>query len=66
MVPRVNRELCVGCGKCLEVCPSDAIDTSQGYARINEEFCEECGVCSAFCTYRAIEIEFPLRGNHLD
>lgn len=63
MIPHIRKEVCNGCGKCLEVCPVDAINTSAGYAQIEEEFCEECGMCFRACPFAAIEIKFPLKAD---
>lgn len=41
----IDRELCIGCGDCLPVCPVGAIELEAEYAEINEEMCVECGVC---------------------
>jgi len=57
--PEIRKELCVGCGSCLEVCPVDAIHLSLGVASIEEGFCEECGMCAQNCPTKAIEIKFP-------
>ena len=37
---------CQGCGKCLDVCPSDAIDGEEDYIHvINQVDCTRCGKC---------------------
>lgn len=41
----IDRELCIGCGDCLPVCPVDAIALEAEYAEIDEGICVECGVC---------------------
>ncbi len=41
----IDKELCIGCGDCLPVCPVKAIGLETEYAEINEEMCVECGVC---------------------
>ncbi len=61
----INQKLCIGCGKCLPICPARAIAITNGKARIDKEQCFECGVCyrleicpvSAF--EREQEIEWP-------
>lgn len=46
--------LCIGCGKCLDVCQFDAIHFSQedGF-RIDREICTHCGECAKVCPSRA-------------
>jgi Fe-S-cluster-containing hydrogenase component 2 len=50
----VNREVCQGCGDCLEDCPAGAISLVEGLAAINQELCTACGVCSTLCPQGAI------------
>ncbi|HOP62673.1 MAG TPA: ATP-binding protein [Spirochaetota bacterium] len=46
-------ELCIECGKCLELCRFDAITEN---FRIKQLSCEGCGVCAAFCPAGAIKM----------
>ena len=46
--------LCTGCGKCLEVCPNDAIRHEEGAHRIDYARCTMCGKCSDHCYYGAL------------
>lgn len=62
MIPIIDREMCTGCGNCVEICPPLAIVMEDERARIEEEFCEECGFCAAHCPADAITIPFPLSG----
>jgi NAD-dependent dihydropyrimidine dehydrogenase PreA subunit len=41
----IDRELCIGCGDCLPVCPAAAIHLESDVAQIDAEMCVECGVC---------------------
>jgi ferredoxin len=52
--PRVDRDLCVGCGVCVENCPQGAIDLVRGIAVINPERCVSCGQCISVCPRGAI------------
>jgi MinD superfamily P-loop ATPase len=60
MLPTIDKDRCTGCGKCMEVCPPQAISIQDDGAFVEEEFCEECGFCAPECAVRAIEIPFPL------
>jgi len=45
---------CIGCGKCVEACPEDAICTSDGI-QIDRKKCTRCGVCAEICPAKAIK-----------
>lgn len=44
---------CVGCGKCLSVCPQNCIDVN-AQATIRQENCLYCGNCMQICPAKAI------------
>ncbi|MHB8104188.1 MAG: glycyl-radical enzyme activating protein [Dehalococcoidales bacterium] len=49
------KSLCTKCGKCLEVCPVDALDYQEGkFPRIDRRRCTGCGICSSVCAYKAL------------
>jgi len=51
----VERELCHGCGTCVDICPYGAISLDDdGLAKVNEVLCKGCGSCSAVCPWEAI------------
>lgn len=50
----INQETCRDCGKCIDVCPIDAIDSVDGKAVINEDLCLGCGVCLRNCHFDAM------------
>lgn len=45
---KLDRELCINCGKCYEVCRFDAIE--------NPKKCESCSICEYVCPVRAIKM----------
>jgi ferredoxin len=59
MPAKVNKELCTGCGTCVDECPSDAItiDEEKGCAVVDEEECVDCGACEEVCPSEAIKVE---------
>lgn len=59
MIPAIDRDMCTGCGNCVEVCPPLALILADDKVTIEEEFCEECGFCVAECPVQAIKIVFP-------
>ncbi len=46
---------CIGCGKCLSVCPQSCIDVTKQPARILQEHCLHCGNCYGVCPVKAVE-----------
>lgn len=46
--------LCKGCGKCVEVCPNNAISIDKEKHRIDYSLCNSCGICSENCMYGAL------------
>ncbi len=50
-------EKCVGCGKCVFICPYDAIEWNHlGTPEINSDACVGCGACALVCPHQAIEL----------
>ena len=60
IVARVNKETCLWCGKCAEVCEYDAIKplevNGKMVAEVNVATCKGCGICAPVCPNDAIEI----------
>jgi len=46
---------CIGCGKCVKVCPFGAISVDNKMAKVSEA-CTLCGACAQSCPVNAIEI----------
>lgn len=40
---------CIGQGKCVRMCPHDAIKIMDGFAHINQKKCIKCGICIVNC-----------------
>ncbi|MFW9821534.1 MAG: FAD-dependent oxidoreductase [Candidatus Thorarchaeota archaeon] len=69
IVAESNSELCIGCGKCVEVCPYNAIElveSTQDFEEvsltvkksfIHPALCKGCGTCAATCPSRAIAVK---------
>jgi Fe-S-cluster-containing hydrogenase component 2 len=58
---KVDREICVGCGACVNLCPRLAIRFVDDKSFIDQISCIECGTCRAGCGVDAIfcDCRFP-------
>jgi Na+-translocating ferredoxin:NAD+ oxidoreductase subunit B len=53
---------CIGCGKCVKICPHDAIVMENNIAYIIDDKCKLCRKCVPECPTSAIvELNFPPR-----
>ncbi|MFX0018641.1 MAG: FAD-dependent oxidoreductase [Promethearchaeota archaeon] len=69
LISEVNPDKCIGCGKCVETCPYNAIellDTKMEFedlnliikqSYINSALCKGCGTCAASCPVGAISVK---------
>lgn len=48
---------CIGCGRCIEVCPTGAMKPPDGSSRIDRSLCTNCGMCADICPPHALEIK---------
>lgn len=55
----IDRERCMQCGLCRELCVFQAIDET---LTVNEFFCEGCGACSLKCPAECIQLETQKSG----
>ena len=46
---------CTNCGKCVEICPVEAITKGEKKHIIDAEKCVDCGQCEGECPTGAIE-----------
>ncbi len=56
--PTVNRDACIGCGKCRKVCAHSAITIAKRKASIDHDACVGCGSCISVCPVDAVEPDF--------
>ena len=58
-VAQINMDqTCIGCGKCVEVCPHRVLKLENGKAVFQKkERCMECGACAQNCPVDAISVE---------
>ena len=70
-IPGIDATSCTGCGKCVDVCPVEAMglvsandphEPRKRKARLNEDICLGCGVCVRNCAQKSISLnERPRR-----
>jgi 2-oxoacid:acceptor oxidoreductase delta subunit (pyruvate/2-ketoisovalerate family) len=57
--PRVNMDICVGCGTCERNCPANIVTVSKEPSLsvfIDMNYCKGCGICSEVCPKNCIEM----------
>jgi NAD-dependent dihydropyrimidine dehydrogenase PreA subunit len=55
---RLDQALCIGCGRCLEVCPHQVLSLAGKKASVTElDACMECGACALNCPVKAIAVD---------
>lgn len=52
----INEETCIGCGACIEVCPTEALEMKDEKAKVDAEKCVDCGACIDECPVEAISL----------
>lgn len=50
----IDQQTCIGCGKCQEACPHNAISFQGDKAVIIQSKCQHCGKCVSVCPEKAI------------
>ncbi len=79
-IPQIDDATCNGCGKCVNVCPVEAMTLISANnphkpkmkrAKLDEEVCLGCGVCHRVCSHKSIKLKQremriipPLNGVH--
>lgn len=52
----IDKDLCTGCGSCIDECPFEALELIDELAVVNEK-CTLCGACVDVCPEEAISLE---------
>lgn len=58
--PKVNPDICIGCGKCAESCPPHIIKIKNKKAQFTKKGCISCFCCQEMCPVRAISVKKAL------
>jgi NAD-dependent dihydropyrimidine dehydrogenase PreA subunit len=54
----LNMDKCIGCGRCLEVCPHQVFKADGNKVGIqNRDRCMECGACARNCPVQAVTVK---------
>jgi NAD-dependent dihydropyrimidine dehydrogenase PreA subunit len=60
-LPTVDLHRCTGCGLCVELCPTHAVELLAGKAVIvRPDDCTFCDICESYCPEEAIERPFTI------
>ncbi len=51
----IDKDLCTGCGECIDACPFEALELIDDIAVVNEA-CTLCGACEEVCPVEAITV----------
>jgi NAD-dependent dihydropyrimidine dehydrogenase PreA subunit len=54
----LDQGICIGCGRCTEVCPHQVFAPEEKPAHIKDfDACMECGACARNCPVAAISVD---------
>lgn len=54
---QINEDICIGCSRCMKICPTEAVRVRDGKAQIYGNRCIDCGECYKECPVRAIYVK---------
>ena len=57
MTITVDEDKCIGCGKCVEVCPFNLRIVEEGKSSVDPKLCLGCGRCVDVCPNGAISFD---------
>ena len=58
--PKVQKNDCIGCGKCAKICPAKAISMQNKLPVIDRKACIHCFCCQEFCPKGAMGVSRPV------
>ena len=56
MIELISQSRCIGCDRCVEVCPTNVFDSQFGEAPViaRQSDCQTCFLCEAYCPVDAM------------
>ena len=54
---QIDEPRCIGCSRCMKICPTEAVRIHGGKAEIQEHRCIDCGRCYEVCPVDAVAIK---------
>jgi len=61
VLPLIDKQRCTGCGRCAQLCPTQAVELRGALAVIvRPEACTFCDVCESYCPEGAIGRPFTI------
>ena len=64
MPPIIDKEKCIGCGTCVQICPCEVFDVDHRPGTVPvalyPQECWHCNACVLDCPKKAVDLRFPL------
>ena len=50
---KIDRDVCTGCGGCIDLCPAIALSMVDDKVQVDNDICTECKICVKVCPVNA-------------